>query len=402
MRRIYLDNSATSFPKPPAVLEAMTRYATQLGASPGRGAYYEVKETGRLFDECRQRINQLINGEDTNHVIFTLNASDALNMAIRGIVHGVNASGKKPHIITTWMEHNSILRPVNELIRRGETEQTRIKCDPVTGLVDPDDIKQAIQPNTALIAVVHGSNVTGTKQPIEAIGQIAKAHGIPFLVDAAQTIGHVPIDVQAIGIDLLAFPGHKGLLGPLGTGALYIRPGLEKQMATTREGGTGSVSDQDTQPDFMPDRFEPGSHNAPGIVGLSQGVKWVLEQGVDKLWQHQMELIRITIDRLQNDDAQGLRIIGPQGVDDRIGVFSVRVDGFDEPQALSNLLEQEYGLLTRSGIHCAPLAHQTMGTTDLGGTTRMSYGPFTTAEDIHVMCDSLIEVCKHHAARAAV
>jgi cysteine desulfurase / selenocysteine lyase len=399
MQRRYLDNAATSFPKPPTVLEAMTRYATELGASPGRGAYYEVKETGRLFDECRQRINQLIHGEDTRHVIYTLNASDALNMAIRGIVHGYDASGHKPHVITTWLEHNSVLRPLNELVNRGDAEQTRVRCDPVTGLVNPDDIRKAIQPNTALIAVVHGSNVTGTLQPVTEIGQIAKAHDIPYLVDAAQTVGHVPIDVQTMGVDLLAFPGHKGLLGPLGTGVLYIRPGIETRMATYREGGTGSFSDMDTQPGVMPDRFEPGSHNAPGIIGLSQGVKWILDKGIDQLWQHHRELIGIMIDRLHHDDLPGLTLFGPQGVENRSSVFSIRIDGFDDPQLLSDVLEKDFGLLTRSGIHCAPLAHQTIGTADRGGTTRISLGAFNTPEDIHATCDSLVQICQHHAAR---
>lgn len=400
MQRRYLDNAATSFPKPPEVLEAVTRYATELGASPGRGAYDEAKQAGELFNECRRRINQLIHGENPGHVVFTLNASDALNTAIRGIVHGRDRSKQKPHVVTTWMEHNSVLRPLNELERRGEAEQTRVRCDPVTGLVDPDEIRNAIRCNTALIAVVHGSNVTGTLQPVAEIGKVAWAHGIPLLVDAAQTLGHVPIDVRAMGIDLLAFPGHKGLLGPLGTGVLYIRPGMEQRLATSREGGTGSASDRDTQPDFMPDRFEPGSHNAPGIVGLSQGVEWIIRNGVDQLWQHQRELIRVMIERL-TEDMPGLTLYGPQGVDNRVGVFSIRIDGFDDPQSLSDLLENDFGLLTRSGIHCAPLAHQTIGTDSLGGTTRLSFGPFTTEADVHFTCDSLAQVCQNHAARAA-
>ncbi len=397
MLRRYLDNAATSFPKPPGVLEAVTRYACELGASPGRGAYDEAKQAGLLFDECRERINTLINGEGPRHVVFTLNASDALNMAIRGIVHGADRTLGKPHVITTYMEHNSVLRPLNELVNRGDAEQTRIACDPVTGLVDPVDTRKAIRPNTALIAVVHGSNVTGTLQPVAEVGKIAQAHDIAFLVDAAQTLGHVPIDVRAMGIDLLAFPGHKGLLGPLGTGALYIRPGVEQRMATTREGGTGSVSDHDTQPTFMPDRFEPGSHNAPGIIGLSHGVKWILDQGVEKLWRHQRELIQIVIDRLT--DMPGLTLFGPQGVEDRVGVFSIRIEGFDDPQALSDVLEKDFGLLTRSGIHCAPLAHQTIGTDQLGGTTRLSFGPFTSEADVLFVCDCLAHICQGHAAR---
>lgn len=264
-----MDNAATSFPKPPAVLEAMTDYATRIGASAGRGAYAEAREAGELIDQCRQRLNQLIGGEDPNHIIFTLNTTDALNMAIRGLVHAGTLPG---HVITTWLDHNSVLRPFNMLAGTVGLEQTRIACDPQTGLVDPEDIRKAIRKDTRLIAVVHGSNVTGTVQPIRDIGRIAREAGVPFLVDAAQTLGHLPLNVREDCIDLLAFPGHKGLLGPLGTGGLYIRPGLEKKMRTVREGGTGSRSEQDIQPDFMPDRFEPGSHNAIGIVGLSQGV----------------------------------------------------------------------------------------------------------------------------------
>jgi len=394
-RRIYLDNAATSFPKPPAVLEAMQRYATELGASPGRGAYTEAREAGELLTACRQRINTLIHGESPDHVVFTLNCSDALNHAIRG--RAWFDTSKPRHLITTHLDHNSVLRPFNALCRHRDITQTRVGCDPVTGLVDPDDIRAAIRPQTALIAVVHGSNVTGTLQPVREIGRIARERDIPFLVDAAQTCGHVPIDVQADGIDLLAAPGHKGLLGPLGTGFLYIRPGVEKGLTTIREGGTGSVSEHDTQPDFMPDRFEPGSHNAIGVAGLSAGVAWVLERGVDDLWAHERELIAAATEALS--DVEGLTLYGPPGVDDRCGVFSVRVDGYDDPVDLADALEREHGVLTRAGIHCAPLAHRLIGTADLGGTTRLSVGPFTKADDLRHACEALAALA---GARAAV
>ncbi len=394
-----MDNAATSFPKPAAVHEAMMRFATELGASPGRGAYAEAREAGRLMYECRQRICQLINGEKPEHVIFTLNTSDALNIGIRGVVQFARTSqNKRPHVITTWMDHNSVLRPLNALAQRGEVEQTRVPCDPRTGLVDPDDIRKAIQPNTCLIAVVHGSNVTGTLQPIREIGQIARAHDIPLLVDAAQTVGHVPVDVQADAIDLLAFPGHKGLLGPLGTGALYIRPGIESRMLTTREGGTGSISELDVQPEFMPDRFEPGSHNAIGIIGLSEGVKWILDQGVEKLWAHEQSLIRTMLEGLSDlDGVTGLTLYGPSGIKHRCGVFSLRIDGIPAAQTLSDILEKEYGILTRSGIHCAPLAHETIGTHQLNGATRLSFGPFLTTQDVRYACDALSDICLRHA-----
>jgi cysteine desulfurase family protein len=387
-----MDNAATSFPKPPGVLQAMSRFARELGASPGRGAYAEAREAGRLLFQCRQRLSTLIHGEDPRHVIFTLNTTDALNLAIRGLARPGD------HVITTWMDHNSVLRPYNALVQQIQLKQTRVPCDPRTGLVDPDDVRRAIQPQTRLIAAVHGSNVSGTLQPIAAIGRIAREHDIPFLVDAAQTLGHVPLDVQRDRIDLLAFPGHKGLLGPLGTGGLYIRPGVERRLHTCREGGTGSVSESDTQPDFLPDRFEPGSHNAIGIIGLSEAVQWILDQTVDKLWRHEQDLIRVMIDGLsETGQMPGLTYLGPQGVRDRCGVFSVRLEGFDHPQELSDLLEREYGILTRSGIHCAPLAHQTLGTYAGGGATRFSFGPFLTKQDVKYACDALGQVCLRHA-----
>ena len=392
VRRLYIDNAATSFPKPPVVHEAMMRFATNLGASPGRGAYAEAREAGRLMTLCRQRINQLINGQNPDHVIFTLNTTDGLNIAIRGLIRPGD------HMITTWLDHNSVLRPFNALVEQIGAQQTRVKCDPATGLVDPDDVAKVIQPNTRLIAIVHGSNVSGTLQPIRDIGRIARDRGVFYLVDAAQTVGHVPVDVQADHVDLLAFPGHKGLLGPLGTGVLYIRPGIEKHMITTREGGTGSLSEQDTQPDFMPDRFECGSHNAIGIIGLSEGVQWILDRGVDELWRHERELICVMLEGLTETGAMpGLSLIGPQGVKDRCGVFSVRIEGFEDPQALSDLLERDYGILTRSGIHCAPLAHMTFGTHALAGMTRFSFGPFLNAHDIQYATDALGQICHAHA-----
>ena len=398
LQRLYMDNAATSYPKPPVVHEAMLDYATRIGASPGRGGYAEAREAAGLMLECRRRINTLINGDPDKpeQIVFTLNTTDALNLAIRGLVSTAGGNAL-PHVITTRLDHNSVLRPYNELVSRGNIEQTRIACDSTSGLVDPNDIGKAIRPNTALIAVVHGSNVTGTLQPIGDIGRIARGYDVPFLVDAAQTLGHTPIDVQADCIDLLAFPGHKGLLGPLGTGGLYIRPGVEKRMITIREGGTGSSSERDTQPCFMPDRFEVGSHNAIGIAGLGAAVGWILDRGVEQLWQHEQKLIQAMVEQLsQADRMPGLQWYGPRSTEHRCGVFAVRIEGFDEPQVLSNLLEAAYGILTRSGIHCAPLAHMTFGTHQLGGMTRFSFGPFLSVADIGRACDALAQACRHH------
>jgi cysteine desulfurase / selenocysteine lyase len=391
-KRTYMDHAATSFPKPPGVLEAIERYMTCMGASPGRGAYAESLEAGQLLLECRARLRSLINGERDEHIVFTLNCSDALNIAIKGVVRPGD------HVITTALDHNSILRPFNQLVRDRGVSQTRLECDPRTGLADPDDLRRAIRPNTRLIAALHGSNVTGTLQPIEAFGRIAREHDAIFLVDAAQTLGHVPMDVQRLNIDLLAAPGHKGLLGPLGTGLLYIRPGIERVMTTLREGGTGSLSEHDTQPDFLPDRFEPGSHNMPGIAGLSESVRWILERGVPALWRHEQQLMEAFLAIVRGQEATGLRLYGPCTVANRCAVFSVRMEGADDPLALSAALEREYGVLTRSGLHCAPGAHATIGTADSGGTTRLSFGAFTTLEDVGHAASALAELSRRCAA----
>ncbi|MBI1372558.1 MAG: aminotransferase class V-fold PLP-dependent enzyme [Phycisphaera sp.] len=391
-RRIYMDNAATSFPKPPAVHEAMAQYAAELGASPGRGSYRESVEAGKLLDRCRQRINTLIGGADPDHVVFTLNCTDALNHAIRGIVW---ADASRPrHLITTDLDHNSILRPFNALCRHDHISQTRVPVDPRTGLVDPDDIRRAITPHTCLIATLHGSNVTGAVQDIAAIGAIARDHDVLYCVDAAQTLGHTPVDVDAMHIDLLAAPGHKGLLGPLGTGFLYIRPGVERHMTTIREGGTGSVSELDTQPDFMPDRFEPGSHNTIGIVGLDAGVGHILAESVDTLHAHEQRLVRLFLDALDAADTPGLHLYGPPTPDHRCGVFSIRIDGYDAPVDLSAALEADFGVLTRSGLHCAPGAHATIGTASLGGTTRLSFGPYLTDDDVRHAADAIASLCR--------
>ena len=384
-RRLYLDNAATSRPKPKAVHDAMARYATELGASAGRGAYEEAVETGALMNECRRRLNRLFHGERPEHFVFTLNCSDALNLAIKGLID----PGAGGHAVCTHIDHNSILRPLRAMEERGWLAQTRVPVESSTGLVDPDEIRKALRPDTKLIAITHASNVTGTVQPIREIGKIAREAGVPFIVDAAQSAGHVPIDVQADCIDLLAAPGHKGLLGPLGTGFLYIRPGVESILRTVREGGTGSVSELDRQPDFMPDKYEPGSHNAIGIIGLSEGVKWVLDQTVEKLYRHDVDLICTFLDGIEG--IEGLTFYGPRGVKHRTGVFSVRLEGY-EPHELSAALESGFGILTRSGIHCAPLAHEAIGTASLGGTTRLSFGPFLTQQDVSFATDALSEI----------
>jgi cysteine desulfurase family protein len=396
-RRLYCDNAATSFPKPPEVLRAMTAYATDIGASAGRGGYAEAQRSAAVIQTCRDRLNALFHGQNPLHFLFTLNCTDALNTAIHGILAPALRANTPTHAITTQMDHNSVLRPFHAYADTANFEATYLPVDPITCVVDPHDVKKALRPTTKLIAVVHGSNVTGTLQPIREIGKIAREANIPFLVDAAQTAGHVPIDLQSDNIDLLAFPGHKGLLGPLGTGALYIRPGLESIMEPLRLGGTGSISEQPRQPDFMPDKFESGSHNAIGIAGLSEGLAWILKKTVPALFTHDQNLCKTFMEAV--DGCEGLRYLGPQGIKHRMGVFSVQIAGL-EPLQLSARLEEEFGILTRAGLHCAPLAHQHLRTTAAGGTARLSFGPFLNLPDIQFVADALASIALSTCAAA--
>jgi len=386
-----MDNSATSFPKPPAVAEAMVRFAHECGASAGRGAYAEAKECEQVIARCRERVARLIHAESPERIVFAMNCSEALSIAIHGLL---NAGPRGTHAIATAMEHNSVLRPYNALAEQVGLEPEFIPCDPRTGLVDPDDIRRAIRPRTRLISCMHVSNVTGTMQPIREVAAVARERGIPCLIDAAQSAGHVEIDVQALGADLVAFPGHKGLLGPLGTGVLYIRPGMEHHLPTIKEGGTGTISEQPVQPRTMPDKYEIGSHNAIGLAGLSAGVAWVLDRGVAAIREHDERLCELFLER--TGGVENLTVYGPRAIQDRAGVFSVNVAGLG-PQELTDLLERDFGLLTRPGIHCAPLAHKTIGTYP-AGTCRFSFGPFTTPEQVRRAADALVRV----ASRAAV
>ena len=384
-QRIYFDNAATSFPKPESVWNAMDHYSREIGASAGRGAYAEAMSSGIVIQRCRERIAKLIGSDYSQNIIMTFNCTDGLALVIKGIV-------TKPgsHVITTCMDHNSVLRPLYALSQQMDIDVTYIKADQY-GICDPDDIRKAIRPDTALIACVHGSNVCGSVQDVNAIGKIAREHEIPYMVDAAQTIGHYPVNVDEMNVDFLAFPGHKGLLGPLGTGALYIRPGMEKVLRPLKEGGTGSRSEDPFQPEEMPDKFESGSHNALGIAALSEGVAWILEQGIDNLREHDIELSNEFLKVA--DNIEGLTVYGPRDIDRRVSVFSVSVEGLT-PTELAKRLEKEYGLLTRPGLHCAPFAHQAIGSFDLGGTTRFSGGAFNTAEHAAIASNALAEIAE--------
>jgi len=383
--RRYFDNAATSFPKPPEVVQAVTDYFERIHASAGRGAYREALDSQRILENCRAAVRTLFRCGPRDHVIFGLNGTDALNLAIKSVLR----SGD--HVVTTVMDHNSVLRPLSALEAQIGVRWTAVPVDPQTTRLDPAELRGAIQPETRLVIVNHASNVTGVLQPIEAVADICAARRVLLLVDAAQSAGHAPVDFGSLPIDLLACPGHKGLLGPLGTGLLLIRAGVEEHMRTVREGGTGSESEHPTQPDSLPDRFEAGSHNAPGVAGLLAAVQWIFHRGLDALRAHELDLC----DRMAAglDSIPGLRWYGPRDPQQRVGVFSVRLEGVD-PLLLSAVLESRYQILTRSGLHCAPLAHRTIGTLNAGGTTRLSFGPFTTAADLDAALVALREIAR--------
>ncbi|MCE9544709.1 MAG: aminotransferase class V-fold PLP-dependent enzyme [Planctomycetia bacterium] len=380
--RIYLDNAATSWPKPPAVYDAVDRYQRELGAPAGRGTYAEATSTNRLVDATRLAVAQLLGVREPKRVVFTFNGTDALNLAI----HGVLRPGD--HVVTSVVEHNSVLRPLRELEISGGVQVTRVGCDDA-GRIDPDDVAKAFRPNSRLVALTHASNVTGAVQPIAEIGAICRQRDVLLLVDAAQTLGHIPIDVDQLGADLLAAPGHKGTLGPLGTGLLYVSALAEPHLRTVRQGGTGTRSEEDRQPDSLPDRFEAGNHNVPGIVGLGAGIAYLQQTGIENVASHISQLTqRLAAGFLQ---IEGVTLFGPHAAADRAGILSITIQGF-EPQEAAAVLDAEYRIQVRSGIHCAPLMHERLGTLATGGTVRFSPGPFNTTQEIDAAVQAVAEL----------
>ncbi|MBC2576951.1 aminotransferase class V-fold PLP-dependent enzyme [Peptostreptococcus russellii] len=365
---IYLDNAATTFPKPESVYAKMDDCMRNYCANPGRSGHKMAMESARVVEETRDIIAKLFNIKNPMDVVYTFNATDSLNLAIKGFL--------KPgdHVITTTMEHNSVLRPIMELENIG-VEHTFVQADE-EGRVDPEDVEAAIKDNTKLIAIIHASNVTGTLIDIETIGKIAKNHGITYLVDASQSAGIYDIDVDKLNIDMLAMPGHKGLLGPQGTGVLYVNNKI--RLHSQREGGTGSKSEEIIQPDLYPDKYESGTHNTPGIVGLGAGVEFLLETGLDNIRKHEEELSQYMIDEILKID--GVKLYGPKSAKERAAVIAVNIKDLDSGEVTFRL-DREFGIATRSGIHCAPLAHKSIGTLKQGAV-RFSLGYFTTKEEV--------------------
>lgn len=375
---IYLDNAATSFPKPEAVYVAMDTFARTTLANPGRAGHKMALAAEHALDDGRHRLNQFVNGKSPERFVFTLNCTDALNMAFKGVL----AAGD--HVVTTDLEHNSVSRPLVAMAEAGFITLTRVNSDG-GGTVSPDDIAKAITPKTKLVAVTHASNVLGTIQPVAEIGRACRERDVLFLVDAAQTIGAVPIDVQALGIDLLAFPGHKCLFGPTGTGALYVAPRVA--LKPWREGGTGGDSSTPTQPKDFPYYLEGGTPNVLGIVGMVAGLDFVEKETPEKLRSHEVELCERLI---QLTEGLPLTFVGHRDSARKVGTLSFFSDVLPAPE-IGGILDQAFDIAIRPGLHCAPYIHRAVGSFP-DGLVRVSPGPFNTAADIDTLANALKEI----------
>lgn len=378
---IYLDNSATSFPKPREVREKMNECLRRYCANPGRSGHKMSMKISEEIYSCREKLADMFNVSGPEKVIFTSNATSALNLAIKGTL---NRGG---HVVFTSMEHNSVVRPVFKLSEKSGIEYSIANAN-VYGYVDSRAIESLIRPDTRLIIAIHASNVSGTINPIRDIGAIAKAYNIPFLVDAAQSGGVLPIDMEEDNISFLALAGHKALYGPTGTGVLCLSDGVSPDTLT--EGGTGSNSRDPRQPDELPDRYESGTVNAVGICGLSMGLDFINRVGMDTIYNHDMMLTRTLLEDLSV--VRGVNIHGYLTTADRLGVVSVTVDGKDSVEVAS-ILDEEYNIAVRAGYHCSYLAHSTLGTRDTG-TVRISVGAFNSMHDMKTVVSALNNISK--------
>ena len=383
MKYIYLDNASTTFPKAPNVANAMSDYLTNYGININRGSYALAYDVEDIIYTTRQRLNNVFNSHDPSHVIFTQNVTMSLNMVIKGLLK----SGD--HVLVSTMEHNAVMRPLTQLLDNGITFDV-IPCD-VTGSIEIDAIESLIRPNTVAIIINHASNVCGTIQPIQSIGALCKAHNLHFIVDAAQTAGVIPINVKACHIDALCFTGHKGLLGPQGIGGIILTKEIAQTLTPLIAGGTGSFSHLETMPTHMPYAFEAGTLNLPGIIGLNEGLSYIEAVGMKNIHNHELALTKTFLECLRS--ITGINIIGKQDIQDRTAVVSITIDGMD-PASIAYELESTYHIMTRVGLHCAPRAHQTLGTYP-EGTVRFSFGYANTMEDIETALSALHKIVKN-------
>lgn len=370
---IYLDNASTSFPKPEPVVQAVSEYMSGMGVNINRGCYQNAYRAEEMILETRELICSLFHGPDCRNVVFTKNVTESLNVLIKGFL--------KPgdHVLVSSMEHNAVMRPLVQLEKQG-VSFSRVACDR-EGMMNLEELERCIKPQTKAVIMTHASNVCGTVLPIEAIGRFCRSHGLAFIVDSAQTAGVLPIDMMNMHIDALAFTGHKGLLGPQGTGGFMITDELASRIDPILSGGTGSMSHTEEIPSFLPDRFEPGTMNLPGIMGLRAGLLWLKEKGIGDIYDHELALTKRFLLGLKPLEEKGLvNVIGRRDTDCRVGVVSIQTVKTELSQA-AYVLDSEFGIMTRVGLHCAPSAHKTLETYPTG-TIRFSFGYTNTEKNV--------------------
>lgn len=383
MDKIYIDNASTTFPKPKQVPQAVYRYMTSQGCNINRGCYDGAYDVEEIVYETREKLARRFGAGDCKNVVFTKNVTESLNVILKGFL--------KPgdHILVSAMEHNAMMRPIRQLEKLGVSFD-RIPCTK-TGELQLEQIEKRLRPNTKAIAMTHASNVCGTVLPLEEVGAICRAHGLKFIVDCAQTAGMLDVNMETMHIDALAFTGHKGLLGPQGIGGFILREDMIPLIDPLLSGGTGSISHTEEIPDFMPDRFEPGTMNLPGIVGLHAGLSWLEQTGIDSVRDHELALTARFLEGLKKLEEEGLlRIIGKRDCRGRTGVVSIQTLTKELSQAAFEL-DASYGIMTRVGLHCAPSAHETLGTFPTG-TIRFSFGWWNTSENADQALHALSEI----------
>ncbi len=376
---IYLDNGATSFPKPEEVYSYMDHFYRNFGVNPGRSGYDLCMEAGTIVDDTRKLLTQFFHGTDFNRLCFAYNSTDALNLILFGLLRPGD------HAISTTLEHNSVLRPLYHLSREG-VEVDHVRFDGA-GFVHPEDIRRKFRPNTRLVVVNHASNVIGTIQPIGEIGRLCREAGILFAVDTSQSAGKIPVNIQEQFLDVVAFTGHKSMFGPTGIGGLYVREGVE--IRHTRAGGTGVRSAEKAHLDDYPFRLEYGTPNTVGIAGLNAGLKWLLDKGPGAIHEQEMELAQILRDGLAA--IPGVILYCLEDLTDHIAVLAFNIEGMDAAD-VGMMLDVDHDIACRTGLHCAPLVHEQLGTAKIRGTVRFGIGPFNTREDIQTAIDAVRDI----------